>query len=204
MQVVGQYVGPEPIHMTSPPPPPPALDKDATTIGQGPEPIHMMTSPPPSGQDRDATTIGQGPEPIHMTSPSSALDRDAITIGQALEATAVTAGDKPIDQSDAAAIKAAEMRATGLNVITPGGIGAVAQTAATMNERTTYDADKLTLADVLTDATKKMPGDKAATREDAEGVVGAELQNNPRMATYPGGVSASVAAAARLNQERVQ
>lgn len=68
----------------------------------------------------------------------------------------MTAGDKPIDQSDAAAIKAAEMRATGLNVITPGGIGAVAQTAATMNARTTYEADKLTLADVLTDATKKM------------------------------------------------
>lgn len=168
MQVVGQYVGTEPIHMTSPPPH--SLDKDAATIGQGPEPIHV-TSPPPFGQDRDATTMGQGPEPIHMTSPSSALDGDAITIGQALEATAVTAGDKPIDQSDAAAIKGAEMRATGLNVITPGGIGAVAQTAATMNARTTYDAAKLTLADVLTDATKKMPEDKAATREDAEGVV---------------------------------
>lgn len=37
------------------------------------------------------------------------------------------------------------------------------------------------------------------TREDAEGVIGAEVRNNPDLATYPGGVSASMAAAARLN-----
>jgi hypothetical protein len=38
------------------------------------------------------------------------------------------------------------------------------------------------------------------TREDAEGVVSAELRNNPNPVTQPGGVAASVAAAARLNE----
>lgn len=49
-------------------------------------------------------------------------------------------------------------------------------------------------------ATIKLPADKEATRQDAEGVVSAELRNNPNVATRPGGVAASVAAAARLNQ----
>lgn len=40
------------------------------------------------------------------------------------------------------------------------------------------------------------------TREDAEGVIGAELRNNPNMSTTPGGVAASMAAAARLNQNQ--
>ncbi|RVW54766.1 Late embryogenesis abundant protein D-34 [Vitis vinifera] len=53
------------------------------------------------------------PPPVAMTSPASALDRDAITIGEALQATALSAGNKPVDQSDAAAIQVAEMRATG-------------------------------------------------------------------------------------------
>lgn len=51
-----------------------------------------------------------------MASPaalaSTAVTGRAITIGQAPEATALTAGDKPVDQSDAAAIQAAEVRAT--------------------------------------------------------------------------------------------
>lgn len=55
----------------------------------------------------------------------------------------------------------------------------------------------------MQDATIKLPADKAAGRQDAEGVVGAELRNNPRMATHPGGVVASVAAAALLNQSNV-
>lgn len=49
-------------------------------------------------------------------------------------------------------------------------------------------------------ATGKLPDDKPATCEDAERVIGAELRNDPSMATYPGGVAESVAAAARLNQ----
>lgn len=48
----------------------------------------------------------------------------------------------------------------------------------------------------------KLPADKAATREDAEGIVTAELRNNPNLETYPGGISASVAAAARLNERQ--
>ncbi|KAI3928946.1 hypothetical protein MKW92_018587 [Papaver armeniacum] len=123
-----------------------------------------------------------------------------ITIGEALEATALTAGDKPVDQSDAAAIQAAEVRATGRNVITPGGVAAAAQAAATYNTRVARDEDKTTLGDVLTDAALKLPADKEATPRDAEGVVGAEMRNNPNLVTHPGGVAASVVAAARLNQ----
>ena len=50
------------------------------------------------------------------------------------------------------------------------------------------------------DAGSKLPKDRPVTRQDAEGVVGAELRNNPNISTYPGGVAASVLAAARLNQ----
>ncbi|KAL3505928.1 hypothetical protein ACH5RR_031310 [Cinchona calisaya] len=125
----------------------------------------------------------------------------AITIGEALEATAQTAGNKPVEQSDAAAIQAAEVRATGSNVITPGGLAATAQSAASYNAAGLMkDEDKIKLGDVLTGATMKLPADKVATRQDAEGVVTAELRNNPNLTTYPGGVAASVAAAARLNE----
>ncbi|CAI9118454.1 OLC1v1020028C1 [Oldenlandia corymbosa var. corymbosa] len=127
-----------------------------------------------------------------------------ITIGQALEAAAQTAGDKPVEQSDAAAIQAAEVRATGTNVVAPGGIAATAQAAASYNESQPLlkDEDKVKIGHVLTGATEKLASDKVATREDAEGVVGAELRNNPELATHPGGVAASVAAAARLNERQ--
>lgn len=72
-----------------------------------------------------------------------------ITIGEALEATAITAGNKPVEWSDAAAIQAAEVRATGRTNIVPGGVAAAAQSAATLNARTTSDHDKTKLADVL-------------------------------------------------------
>ncbi|KAG7014451.1 hypothetical protein SDJN02_24628, partial [Cucurbita argyrosperma subsp. argyrosperma] len=127
---------------------------------------------------------------------------DSITIGEALEASAISAGDKPIDQSDAAAIQAAEVRATGKNEITPGGIGAEAQSAASLNTRAMRDQDKTTLGDILTDATRKLPEDKAVTKEDAERVISAEIRNDPTMTTTPGGVAASVAAAARINQQQ--
>ncbi|XP_010277180.1 PREDICTED: late embryogenesis abundant protein D-34-like [Nelumbo nucifera] len=129
---------------------------------------------------------GDGPHPI--------------TIGEALEATAMVSGDKPVDQSDAAAIQAAEVRATGLNVNIPGGVGAEAQSAANVNERAIRDEDKVTLGEVLTDATAKLVRDKPATRRDAERVVGAELRNNSNVSTHPGGVAAAVTEAARLNQ----
>ncbi|KAK6143319.1 hypothetical protein DH2020_023667 [Rehmannia glutinosa] len=126
--------------------------------------------------------------------------RGDITIGEALEATALTAGHRPVDYSDAAAIQAAEVRATGRTNIVPGGVAAAAQSAATRNARLPRDEDKTKLGDILSDASAKLPSDKAVTRRDAEGVIGAELRNDPNLCTRPGGVAASVAAAARLNQ----
>lgn len=73
----------------------------------------------------------------------------AITIGEALEATARTAGNKTVEQSDAAAIQAAEVRATGSNVQIPGGLAAQAQSAATLNA-STCEEDKVKLSEILT------------------------------------------------------
>lgn len=53
---------------------------------------------------------------------------------------------------------------------------------------------------MVQDARVKLARDKAVTREDAEGVIGAELRNKLDMTTTPGGVAASMAAAATLNQ----
>ncbi|XP_009151232.1 late embryogenesis abundant protein 47 [Brassica rapa] len=125
-----------------------------------------------------------------------------ITIGEALEAAVLTAGNKPVEWSDAAAIQAAEVRATGRTNIMPGGVAASAQSAATLNARANSDDEKTTLADVLTGARGKLPSDKPATRKDAEGVTGAEMRNDPHLTTYPTGVAASVAAAARINQSK--
>ncbi|CAF1920814.1 hypothetical protein Bca4012_052712 [Brassica carinata] len=125
-----------------------------------------------------------------------------ITIGEALEAAVLTAGNKPVEWSDAAAIQAAEVRATGKTNIMPGGVAASAQSAATLNARANSEDDKTTLADVLTGASSKLPSDKPATRKDAEGVTGAEMRNDPHLTTYPTGVAASVAAAARINQAK--
>ncbi|XP_073147391.1 late embryogenesis abundant protein 47-like [Henckelia pumila] len=126
-----------------------------------------------------------------------------ITIGEALEATALTAGHRPVDYSDAAAIQAAEVRATGRTNIVPGGVAAAAQSAATRNARLQRDEDKTKLGEILSDASTKLPSDKAVTRRDAEGVIGAELRNDPNLCTRPGGVAASLAAAARLNQSNI-
>ncbi|KAF8105524.1 hypothetical protein N665_0157s0100 [Sinapis alba] len=131
-----------------------------------------------------------------------AASEGTITIGEALEAAVLTAGNKPVEWSDAAAIQAAEVRATGRTNIMPGGVAASAQSAATLNARANSDEDKTTLADVLTGARCKLPSDKPATRKDAEGVTGAEMRNDPHLTTYPTGVAASVAAAARINQSK--
>ncbi|PIN01150.1 hypothetical protein CDL12_01592 [Handroanthus impetiginosus] len=131
---------------------------------------------------------------------SQSEQRGDITIGEALEATALTAGHRPVDYSDAAAIQAAEVRATGRTNIVPGGVAAAAQSAATRNARVPRDEDKTKLCEILSDASAKLPADKPVTRRDAEGVIGAELRNDPNLCTRPGGVAASVAAAARLNQ----
>ncbi|XP_017974681.1 PREDICTED: LOW QUALITY PROTEIN: late embryogenesis abundant protein D-34 [Theobroma cacao] len=134
------------------------------------------------------------------TTQIGVIQQTAITIGEALEATAQTTRDKPVDQSDAAAIQAAEVRATGSNVIIPGGLAATAQSAAAQNASVNRNEEKIRLNEVLTGATAKLPADKAVTRQDDEGVVSAELRNNPNVATRPGAVAASIAAAARLNE----
>lgn len=86
---------------------------------------------------------------VPLKSAVGALNRDAITIGEALEASALSAGDKPVDQSDAAAIQVAEMRATGTNEVTPGGVASMAQSAADLNPRIMLDEAKTRLSDVL-------------------------------------------------------
>ncbi|KAI6695555.1 hypothetical protein NL676_023265 [Syzygium grande] len=132
--------------------------------------------------------------------PGGALNRDAITSGEALEASALSAGDKPLEHSDAAAIQAAEVRATGNNETVPGGIASLAQATATRNTRTAANEDKTKLADVLMVATDVLPGDKAATREDADRMIMAEMRNKIEMTTTSGGVAESTAVAARLDQ----
>ncbi|KAJ9171981.1 hypothetical protein P3X46_015274 [Hevea brasiliensis] len=145
--------------------------------------------------DASDAVVGQYVDPrLPAASPGSAL---GITIGEALQATAYSAtGDKPVDQSDAAAIKAVEVRAPRSNETPSTGIGAQAQSAADLNTRLMNDESKTTLSDVLADATTKLPRDN----NDTEGMIGAELRNKPDvMRTTPGGVAASMAAAARLN-----
>lgn len=143
------------------------------------------------------------PMPVDQTAQLLGIQENAITIGEALEAAVHTAGDKPVDQSDAAAIQAAEARATGSSVITPGGLAATAQSAASFNSGMQREEDKIKLSEVLTAATARLPADKAVTAEDAEGVKRAELRNEPNAAGHHGGVADSLAAAARLN-ERTQ
>ncbi|KAF3612228.1 hypothetical protein DY000_02044285 [Brassica cretica] len=153
-----------------------------------------------SGDDDVARKQGAGssnPGPAIVTTMGSV---DTVTIGEALEVTALSLGDKPVDRKDAAAIQAAETRATGESKTRPGGLAEAAQEAAATNERTALEEAKVTIADILTDATEKLPGDKVVTSEDAEAVVGAELRNSPEMKTTPGGVADSMSAGARLNQ----
>ena len=54
---------------------------------------------------------------------------------------------------------------------------------------------------VMQDATAKLPADNLVSREDAEGVLTAEMRNKPNLTTNPGRVAASMAAAAKLNEE---
>ncbi|XP_022769530.1 late embryogenesis abundant protein D-34-like [Durio zibethinus] len=84
-----------------------------------------------------------------VTTPETLLAPDPITVGEALETAAFSAADKPVDHSDAAAIQAAEMRATRSNEVLPGGIAFEAQSAATRNSRTMRFEDEATLSDVL-------------------------------------------------------
>ncbi|EAY78611.1 late embryogenesis abundant protein 47-like [Oryza sativa Japonica Group] len=149
--------------------------------------------------------------------PPAVADGTKITIGEALEAAALSAGDQPVEPSDAAAIEAAEARAAGRlqddddddddddadAAAAPAGLAARARAAADANARAERDEDKTTLGDVLADAAAKLGGaDKEVEREDAVRVVGVEVRSKPDAAARPGGVAASIAAAARLNRGR--
>ncbi|KAI3674859.1 hypothetical protein L2E82_51861 [Cichorium intybus] len=116
-----------------------------------------------------------------------------------------SAGGKPVDEGDAAAIQAAEVRATGRKQAVPGGVAAKAQAAAAHNIRAIREEDKTKLGDIsaaMQDATSRLPKDKPATKVDAEGVIAAETRNKPDLAMYPGCVASSVAVAAKINQEK--
>ncbi|XP_066357983.1 late embryogenesis abundant protein D-34-like isoform X2 [Miscanthus floridulus] len=147
-------------------------------------------------RDDDGATAGGG-------ASAGAVDKDMtnVTIGEALEATALAAGDAPVERSDAAAIQAAEARATGLDANVPGGLAAQAQSAAAANAWAWRDEDKATLGDVLANATARLVADKPVERADALGVAGAENRNRDDGTARPGGVGASMAAAARLNRD---
>ncbi|XP_062209949.1 late embryogenesis abundant protein D-34-like isoform X2 [Phragmites australis] len=128
-------------------------------------------------------------------------DVTKVTIGEALEATALAAGDTPLERSDAAAIQEAEARATGPNANIPGGLAVQAQSAAARNKWAARDEDKTTLGDVLADATAKLAADKPVESSDALRVAGAESHGKGDATLRPGGVAASMAAAARLNRD---
>ncbi|XVE77799.1 hypothetical protein DITRI_Ditri13aG0091700 [Diplodiscus trichospermus] len=151
-------------------------------------------SPAPTREDLRWTTPSPTPTPV-------SVDPSGISVGEALEATAISIGDKPVDRGDAAAIRAAEAKAIGRNETQPSGLGAKAQAAAAFNARVAYDYNMITISDVLSDATAKLPEDKAVTRDDADGVRGAELSNKPDMMTTPGGVADTMATAARVNRD---
>lgn len=83
--------------------------------------------------------------------PPAVVEQSPITFGEALEAAAQMVGEKPVDPSDPAAIQAAEARATGSNVIGPGGPASSAQSVAAHKEVVDKDEDKIKLGDVLTE-----------------------------------------------------
>lgn len=93
--------------------------------------------------------VGQYIQPEVPAVNNPSVTPDPITVGEALETAALSAADKEVEQSDVAAIQAAERRATGINETLPGGVAAEAQYAATRNARTMRFEDKTTLSDVL-------------------------------------------------------
>ncbi|KAM0821757.1 hypothetical protein ACQ4PT_071976 [Festuca glaucescens] len=123
---------------------------------------------------------------------------DAVTIGEALQAAA---SDAPVDLADAAAVQAAETRATGLGRVVPGGVAAAAQKAAETNMRLDAGEEKVRLRDVVGSATAVLPANKAVTREDARKVAAAAERN----ARGGGGsdVADAVAAAAEMNRGKL-
>ncbi|RLN42296.1 late embryogenesis abundant protein D-34-like [Panicum miliaceum] len=128
----------------------------------------------------------------------AARDGTKITIGEALEATAFSAGDQPVEPSDAAAIAAAEARVSGTDEAPPDGLAARARAAADANANAVASRGRV----LPYDATSRLGADKEVEREDAARMVGTEVRGGPGEAARPGGVAASIAAAARLNRGR--
>ena len=119
---------------------------------------------------------------------------DAVTIGEALQAAA---SDTTVDLADAAAVQAAETRATGLGRVVPGGVAAAAEKAVETNMRD--GEEKVRLRDVVGSATAVLLADKAVTREDARKVVAAAERNMKEGSE----VADAVAAAAEVNQGKL-
>ncbi|KAF6171149.1 hypothetical protein GIB67_012223 [Kingdonia uniflora] len=111
-------------------------------------------------------------------------------------------GGRVVTEVIAGQVVGQHAEATPVTVAAPGGVGATAQSAATYNARIVRDDNKTKLGDVLTDAASKLPRDKPVTRQDAEGVMGAELRKNLNLTTHPSGVTTTVVAVARLNENR--
>ncbi|CAA6667169.1 unnamed protein product [Spirodela intermedia] len=122
-------------------------------------------------------------------------------MGEALLAASITVGDQPVECGDAAALQAAESRAGGSPL--RGGLAEAALAAARVNAHVTRQGDKIMLGEVLTGVAPDLTAlNKAVTAEDARTVADAEKRYCPSAQIYSGGVAATVAAAARTNQER--
>ncbi|CAL4968568.1 unnamed protein product [Urochloa decumbens] len=160
----------------------------------------------PAGR-RMVTTSAGGQVMAQFTVPVPGQDvaeaTDAVTVGEALQAA--PGDDRPVSLADAAAVQAAEMRATGLGGSLPGGVAAAAQRAAEANMAEGKAAVRI--RDVLGDAAAALPADKVATREDAEKVAAAAARNVGKRAGAGGkgsGVVEAVAAAADMNEGRMK
>ncbi|KAH1108176.1 hypothetical protein J1N35_011944 [Gossypium stocksii] len=161
----------------------------------------ITLSPSPSPTIRNVQWTAPSPSPAAAPTTGDVVDQSGITIGEALEATVLSVGDKPVDQGDAAAIRVAELRAASSRLTQHSGLGTRAQAAATFNDRAAYGHNKITISDVLSDATEKLPTVKAVTNEDAEEVRGAEQRNKADMIATAGGVADTMVTAAKLNRD---
>ncbi|XP_040385177.1 late embryogenesis abundant protein 47-like [Oryza brachyantha] len=176
--------------------------------------LHVTQADLPAGKRLvTATAAGQVMAQFTLPVPGTevAEETDAVTIGEALEAAA-SAGGRPVDLADAAALQAAETRATGMPGPVPGGVAATAQQAAAANMRRPHDdhgggdRNATTLSDVVGSAEAALPADKVATREDADRVAATAAWNARRHGGGGGGgkgVAEAVAAAAEMNEGRM-
>lgn len=96
---------------------------------------------------------------------AQAAAAEGITIGEALQEAASNDPLKVVEEKTARAIQSAEARATGIPAGLKEGPGATAQSAAQKNAQ---GRENITLSQVLSDATEKMPFDKVVTQEDVE------------------------------------